>query len=194
MRTHGIFTHMSYTHVSRCVCVCACHVDTYLGVQECLADLNRMPSSNWSTRYTLTLPHTLMYPNTLMYTGMRHWWHSLGMGRGGWALFGSEVFFAHCNTVPHTATYCNCITLNWGHGMWWQGGFVEWRFLYDSWHILKYVVPKRFDVTLQRASTYCSKTQCNTMQHIATHCNTLQHTATHCNTLQHTATHYSTLR
>jgi len=79
----------------------------------------------------------------------------------------------HCNTLQHTATYCNIL--------------------------LKLQHTATYCNALQHTATHCialqrTTTHCNALQRTATHCNTLQHTATHCNTLQRTATYNAILQ
>ena len=75
-----------------------------------------------------------------------------------------------CNTLQHTATYCN---------------------------ILKYTATHCSN-TLPHTATQCNTlqhttTRCDTLKHTATHCNTLKYAATQCsNILPHTATHWNT--
>ena len=67
------------------------------------------------------------------------------------------VSCAHCNTLQHTATYCNTR---------------QHAAMYRKRRLCVYYAHCN---TLQHTATYC-----NTLQHTATHCNILQHTATHC--------------
>jgi len=73
------------------------------------------------------------------------------------------VVWTTCNTLQHTAAFCNTLQLT-----------VSIRtiaLLCDAGYELR----------------------CYQMQRTVTHFNTLQHTATHCHTLQHTLTHYDAL-
>jgi len=89
-----------------------------------------------------------------------------------------------CDTLQHTATYCNTLQHSATH----NGNTLrkEEPFPLTATHynaiqhtMEKHYKKKSRGVSLQHTA------QCNTVQHSATQCNTVQHSATQCNTLHH---------
>jgi len=79
----------------------------------------------------------------------------------------------HCNTLQHTATYCNTLHCNTG----------AWDASVTSECYKHLPTSTRLSFQDQRGASHC-----NTLQHALQH--TLQLTATHCDTLPHTMQHH----